>query len=95
MDSFDTKTTKNGHVVHRNQDKFTIYRAVGKNEARGGALLLTWLEDNYDAVRRFYGDTFVTNVKTMLSGYPEESSTPEEHQRLQVGFDKEVDLHFI
>ncbi len=66
-----------------------MYTAVGGNEARGGALLLTWLEENYEAVRQFYGDTFVTNVKTMLRGFPEESSTEAEHQRLQARIDNE------
>ncbi len=64
-----------------------MYTAVGGNEARGGALLLTWLEENYEAVRQFYGDTFVTNVKTMLRGFPEESSTEAEQQRLQARID--------
>ncbi len=66
-----------------------MYTSVGGNEARGGALLLTWLEENYEAVRQFYGDTFVTNVKTMLRGFPEESSTEAEHQRLQARIDNE------
>ncbi len=69
-----------------------MYTAVGGNEARGGALLLTWLEENYEAVRQFYGDTFVTNVKTMLRGFPEESSTEAEHQRLQARIDNELHL---
>jgi hypothetical protein len=88
-----TQTSVKGlFQIFRNQDKRTVYTAVGGNEARGGALLLTWLEENYEAVRQFYGDTFVTNVKTMLRGFPEESSTEEDHQRLQARIDNELHL---
>jgi hypothetical protein len=86
----------NGYFfIVRNQDKRTVYTAVGGNEARGGALLLTWLEENYEAVRQFYGDTFVTNVKMMLRGFPEESSTEAEHQRLQARIDNEIALNLF
>jgi hypothetical protein len=86
----------NGYFLFvRNQDKRTVYTAVGGNEARGGALLLTWLEENYEAVRQFYGDTFVTNVKTMLRGFPEESSTEAEHQRLQARIDNEFPFNLF
>ena len=62
---------------------------MGKNEAaRGGALVLTWLEDNYDTIRKFFGDTFVTNAKQMVRGFPEEAATEAEYQRLKACLDR-------
>jgi hypothetical protein len=66
----------------RNQDKRYVYTAIGESEGRGGELMLTWLENNYDAVRDFYAETFVYNVKNMLIGFAEEASSAADAERL-------------
>jgi len=59
-----------------------VYTAIGESEGRGGELMLTWLENNYDAVRDFYAETFVYNVKNMLIGFAEEASSAADAERL-------------
>ena len=59
-----------------------VYTAIGESQAQGGALMLTWLEDNYDVIRAHYGDTFTYNVKNMLLGFPEEATSQADYERL-------------
>jgi hypothetical protein len=56
---------------------------------RGGALLLTWLQDNFHTIRQYFGDMFVNNVKQMVRGFPEETSTQAEYDR----YSKFLDQH--
>ncbi len=62
---------------------------MGANTAaRGGSLLLAWLQDKFDDIHSFYGDTFVNNVKQMVRAFPEEAATSSEHQRFAAFLDR-------
>ncbi|XP_023321022.1 aminopeptidase N [Eurytemora carolleeae] len=69
----------------RTQDKRYVYLAIGdSSEADGSARMLTWLEDNWEKIKEFYGDTFVYNVKNMVLRYPEYSNTQESFDKLRL-----------
>jgi len=58
----------------RNQDKVYLYRAIGQN-IHGGAAMLEWLTENWDQIKQFYGGAFVSNVKTIITAFPEDASS--------------------
>ncbi len=44
--------------------------------------MLDWLENNWEAIKEFYGDTFVYNVANMVARYPDHANTQEEFDRM-------------
>lgn len=67
--------------VVRTQNKRYLYLSIGSSK-QGSDLMLDWLENNWEAIKEFYGDNFVYNVANMVARYPDHANTQEEFDRM-------------
>lgn len=65
----------------RKQDTVYVYNSVGSSEV-GRNVQFNWLQNNFDEIYNYFGETFPSYVDNMLNGYLEAANTDAELQRV-------------
>jgi len=63
----------------RRQDIRYVYSAVGQN---GADRMMAWLVNNWDRVSEYFGENFPSNIRPIITGYPETASTQAQYDVL-------------